>query len=78
MFVIEAVNEHGWRWVSAICRERDAAEAFLTSVPDDLRPIQRLAEIPNRTYPLFVVEERGFEYGDATFVRGRLAQLRHG
>ena len=74
MFAIEAVNEKGWRWISAICQERRAAEAFLASVPPALRPIQRLVELGVRGYPLFVVEDRGFEYGDSDFVRTRLAE----
>jgi hypothetical protein len=76
VFVIEATNEKGWRWISAICRERAVAENFLASIPDRLRPIQRIVEITQSGYPLFIVEDQGFEYGDATFVRNRLAQLR--
>ncbi len=75
MFVIEAVNERGWRWISAICSERAVAEAFLSSIPLELLPIQRLREVEHVTYPLFVIEDRGFEYGNAEFVRERLAQL---
>jgi hypothetical protein len=45
MFAIEAVNEKGWRWISAICLERRAAEAFLASVSPGLRPIQRLRQV---------------------------------
>ena len=32
-------------------------------------------EIPHERYPLFVIEDRGFEYGNADFVRKRLAAL---
>ena len=76
MFVIEAVNERGWRWISAICRERLAAEAYLSSIPKELLPVQRLREVAHKTYPLFVIEDRGFEYGNAEFVRENLAQLK--
>ena len=76
MFAIEAQNDKSWRWISAICRDRETAEAFLASVPADLQRFQRLLEIPHRRYPLFVIEDREFEYGDADFVRDRLAQIK--
>jgi hypothetical protein len=75
MIVIEAQNEKGWRWISAICCDRQTAEAFLASIPSELRKFQRMLEIPHRDYPFFVIEDREFEYGDAGFVRTRLAQL---
>ena len=75
MIAIEAQNEKGWRWISAICRDRLTAATFLASVPSEFRKFQRLLEIPHRDYPLFVIEDEGFEYGDANFVRTRLAQL---
>jgi hypothetical protein len=34
-----------------------------------------MVEIPHQGYPLFVIEDRGFEYGNAGFVRKRLAEL---
>lgn len=76
MYAIEAQNEKGWRWVSAICRDRSTAHEFLASVPAELRRFQRLLDIPHPGYPLFIIEDRGFEYGDADLVRNRLAQLR--
>jgi len=75
MVAIEAQNEKGWRWISAICHDRETAEAFLASVPSELRKSQRLVEIPHQGYPLFVIEDREFEYGNADFVRKRLAEL---
>ncbi|MBC5767954.1 hypothetical protein [Ramlibacter albus] len=74
MVAIEAQNEKGWRWISAICRHRETAEAFLASVPPELRGFQRLVEIPHERYPLFVIEDRQFEYGKADLVRKRLAE----
>ena len=75
MFVIEASNEKGSRWISAICSERSAAEAFLKSVPDRLRTAQKLVDVPHKAYPLFIIENGGFQYGDANFIRNRLASL---
>ncbi|MCZ8322878.1 MAG: hypothetical protein O9296_15040 [Novosphingobium sp.] len=75
MVAIEAQNDKGWRWISAICRDRKVAEAFLGSVPPELRSMQLLVEIPHANYPLFVIEDRGFEYGNAQLVRKRLAEL---
>jgi hypothetical protein len=76
MVVIEAQNEKGWRWISAICREHQTAQAFLASIPPELRKFQRLLEIPHQNYPLFVIEDREFEYGNAAVVRKRLGALR--
>ncbi len=75
MFAIEAQNEKGWRWISAICHDREKAATFLASVPVELRGFQRLLDIPHCRYPIFVIEDREFVYGDAAFVRERLAQL---
>lgn len=76
MFVIEASNSRGRRWVSAICRDRQRAEEFLASIPADRRSAQRMSEIPAGDYPLFIVEDDGFEYEGAARVRARLSQLR--
>jgi len=75
MVAIEAQNDKGWRWISAICRDRQAAEAVLATVPAHLATMQRLVEIAHDRYPLFVIEDRGFEYGTADLVRKRLAEL---
>ncbi|MEJ8840460.1 hypothetical protein [Ramlibacter sp. AN1133] len=75
MFVIEAVNDKGWRWISAICLKPATAEAFLESVPAELRAMQKLVELPITAYPLFVVDENGFQYGGADLVRARLASV---
>lgn len=75
MFVIEASNEKGLRWISAICRERSSAEAFITSVPDGVRAAQKIVDVPHKAYPLFIIENGGFQYGDENFVRNNLAAL---
>lgn len=75
MVAIEAQNNKGWRWISAICKDRRMAEAFLATVPPHLGTMQRFVEIPHDRYPLFVIEDRGFEYGNADLVRKRLAGL---
>lgn len=76
MFVIEASNSRGWRWISAICRDQQRAIEFLASIPPELQPAQRMIEVPACDYPLFIVEDDGFEYGSAELVRRRLSQLR--
>lgn len=76
MFAIEARNSRGWRWISAICRDQQRAIDFLASIPPELQPAQRMIEVPARDYPMFIVEDDGFEYGSAELVRRRLSLLR--
>jgi hypothetical protein len=75
MFAIEATNPKKWRWIAAIFHDRHRAEAFLQSVPETARPLQHIVEIPVENYPVFVVEDQGFEYGDLAFVRAKLKGL---
>lgn len=76
MFVIEARNSRGWRWISAICQDQQRVVDFLASVPPELQPMRRVIEVPLHGYPMFIVEDHGFEYGSAEYVRERLSQLR--
>ena len=75
MFSIEATNTKKWRWIAGIFAHRATAEAFLLSVPEAARSMQHIVELPVSRYPVFVVEERGFEYGDLNFVRAKLQGL---
>jgi len=75
MFAIEATNTKGWRWIAGIFQERAAAEVFLLAVPDADRAMQHIVELPTNCYPVFVIEDRGFEYGDVNLVRARLRGL---
>lgn len=75
MFVIEATNKKNWRWIAGIFLERQRAEAFLQDVPEEAREFQCVVEVPVGGYPVFVIEDQGFEYGDLAFVRERLKSL---
>ena len=75
MFAIEATNAKKWRWIAGIFKHRSAAEAFLLAVPEAARSRQHIVELPLQSYPVFVVEDRGFEYGDINFVRAKLCAL---
>ena len=75
MFSIEATNTKKWRWIAGIFAHRGAAEAFLLSVPEAARSMQHIVELPVSSYPVFVIEYRGFEYGDVNFVRAKLKGL---
>jgi hypothetical protein len=75
MFAIEATNTKNWRWIAGVFKQRDAAETFLLSVPAAARQMQHIVEVPVSSYPIFVIEDRGFEYGDISFVRSKLKSL---
>ena len=75
MFSIEATNTKKWRWIAGIFAHRATAEAFLLSVPEAARSMQRIVEFPVSSYPVFVIEDGGFEYGDVNFVRAKLKGL---
>ncbi|MEK8035035.1 hypothetical protein AACH06_29820 [Ideonella sp. DXS29W] len=75
MFSIEATNAKKWRWIAGVFKDRSAAEAFLQAIPDANRAMQQLVELSVASYPIFVIEDRGFEYGDLSFVRARLGAL---
>ena len=74
MVVIEATNAKGWRWLAGVFAEQDAAAAFLSAVPEQERHSQKTVVLPDLRYPFFVIETRGFEYGDLAFVKSRLSQ----
>ncbi|MFY7939595.1 MAG: hypothetical protein ACOVOX_01680 [Burkholderiaceae bacterium] len=75
MFAIEATNARKWRWIAGIFQHLDDAEQFLNSVPIQARAMQRIVEFPLQCYPVFIVEDQGFEYGDLDFVRAKLSAL---
>ena len=75
MFSIEATNAKKWRWIAGVFERRAAAEAFLLAVPEAARAMQHVVELPVSSYPVFVIEDRGFEYGDINFVRAKLRSL---
>lgn len=75
MFAIEATNAKNWRWISGIFQHRSAAEAFLLSIPPEARTRQRIIALQVRHYPVFIIEDKGFEYGGIDMVKGRLRNL---
>jgi len=75
MFSIEATNTKKWRWIAGIFAHRAAAEDFLLLVPETARSMQHIVELPVAKYPVFVIEDRGFEYGDENFVSAKLQGL---
>lgn len=75
MFAIEATNTKKWRWIAGVFQHRSDAEAFLLAVPEAARAMQHIVELPAIRYPVFVIEDRGFEYGDIDFIRSRLKSL---
>ena len=76
MYSIEATNAKNWRWISGLFEGRAAAEAFLQLVPAPSRSMQQIVEISAQTYPVFIIEDKGFEYGDLAFIQERLKTLR--
>lgn len=76
MFAIEATNEKQWRWISGLFSKRSKAEQYLNSIPAPQRVHQRLVELPTTKYPVFVIEDHGFEYGGIDLIRARLRELK--
>lgn len=74
MFLIESTNAKGWRWISAAVLTMDEAQMQLLRIPDDVRGNHRITEHGGDAFPVFMVEDRGFELGDLAFVRSRLRE----
>jgi hypothetical protein len=75
MFAIEATNPKRWRWIVGIFEQRGSAEAFLNDIPDETSNEYKLVQLPHISYPFFIVEDDGFEYGGLGFIRARLSKL---
>lgn len=63
MYYIEARNDSR-KWISAIFMDRKKAEIYLDSIPELLRSIQTLYEIPVNAYPVYLVEGNEFHFCD--------------
>jgi hypothetical protein len=50
-------------------------ERFLNLVPESVRALQRIVEIQITNYPIFIVEDEGFQYGDLAFIQSVLKGL---
>lgn len=75
MYSIEATNAKSWKWISGIFQTFEEAEGFLNLVPEPARSLQRILEIQPAKYPVFIIENNGFQYGDLGFIQTRLKSL---
>ena len=72
MIAIEATNEKGWRWISCIFNDPEAADKYFSQIPAELRSLQRKVQIPFLAYPFFIIEDRGFSYADIAGVTAKV------
>ena len=72
MTAIEATNEKGWRWISGIFYDAEAADKYFSQIPAELGSQQRKVQIPFQAYPFFIIEDRGFSYVDIAGVTAKL------
>lgn len=75
MYVIEATNAKGWRWISGVFHRRTDAQNFFDLIPEADRALQRIVDIPATLYPMFITENAGFEYGDLSFIQAKIQSL---
>lgn len=61
MFVIEA-SKNNKRWISGIFSRLHDAEAYLKEIPENLIRYQKLYEIPQKEYPIYITETNGFTF----------------
>jgi hypothetical protein len=79
MFVIESTNAKGWRWLSGVFERREAAEREVNGIAPEVRHFHRIIQTRTAAFPLFIIEDRGFEYVDIKRVLSALASTRpHG
>jgi hypothetical protein len=76
MFAIKSTNPNqNWHWISAVVPTITEAESEIAKIPDTQRQFHRIVEVPCTTFPVFIVEDRDFEFGDIAFVRAKISQL---
>ena len=75
MFFIDSTNARKWRWISAVVATIGEADAQIAAIPEPERAHHRIVEFDSPGFPVFMIEDQGFEFGDLTFVRCRLRQL---
>ena len=75
MYSIEATNPKDWKWIAGIFQTLTDAEGFLNLIPEPARALQRIVEIHTTNYPVFIVENEGFQYGDLAFIQSVLKGL---
>jgi hypothetical protein len=76
MFVIESTNAKGWRWLSGVFEHQESAEREVNSIASEARSFHRIVQAPTNSFPLFIIEDRGFEYVDLERVLNTLASTR--
>ena len=75
MFVIQSTNPEGWRWLSGIFERRAAAASEWDAIPEQTRRFHKIVEVRTRAFPLFIIEDHGFECVSLPQVLDRLKAL---
>lgn len=75
MFAIEAMNPKCRRWIAGIFEEHLSVETFLSAIPAGTGNDFKLIQLADISYPFFIVENGGFEYGSLALVEERLREL---
>jgi hypothetical protein len=76
MYSIEATNEKGHRWISGIFKDRSDTEAYVLTIPTELRKSQSLIDVPFAGYPVYLAEDDSFQYLDIKGIEAKLASLK--
>jgi hypothetical protein len=76
MHTIQSTNSKKWRWISALVITPTEAESQLLAIPEHLRHHHRIVEIPFSCFPVFMIEDNGFKFGDLEFIRHKLHNLK--
>ena len=63
MYIIEG-QKGIQKWISAIFQEENKAKAFWDTIPEGLKQYQRLYQLEQPKYPLFVIEQNQFRFVD--------------
>lgn len=75
MFALLSTNEKSWKWISGIFVTEADADAEIQRIPHDQRHFHQKRAIGLDSFPLFIIEERDFEFGDLGTVMRRLASV---
>lgn len=76
MLIIEA-RKGKQNWISGIFKNRQDADAYMITIPDELRQYQRHHRI-DLDFPFFIIEKSGFEFVDEQGLINRLDELKQG
>jgi len=64
------------RWVSGVFRNREDADAYLSDVSDEMRPLQKVVSVSPRSFPFFLVEDgAGFSAHTAESLEAMISEL---